>query len=472
MSQIGLVHWHEGLFLQPHHLQTMQRDLAEGGARERRLGTPFPYGVIDLRLSTDALENMLVRIDRLRAIMPSGLEVDLPGNADIPALDIKRVFQAGSGSFTVSLAVPLWQGQRANTVDPVSAGGGAGTPARRAVAEEARVKRLYRVAEISRSDENTGENAQPVIVRRYNARLVVEGDDTADMEVLPLLRIMHAAQEATLPRPDADFVPPCMVIGGSPVLKNLLRDLGAAVEASRKELVNQMTRGGFVVENLRGPQVVQMLRLRTLNRFSARLPVLVAGGVAGSGSMTPFQAYLELRELQGELAALSPDRDPFDAPKYDHDNPGPLFMELDRRIRPLLRGDIQKKFLQAVFTKQDGVLATTLSDEHLTAPNGYFLGIRTRMDPTQLGKLVEDQDKFKVMPKSMAKLNIFGIKLVEERHPPMEMPSSSDLHYFRLDVGESKRMWERLASEKAVSVRWPDNENFDYQDVSLYMTVP
>jgi type VI secretion system protein ImpJ len=471
MSQIGQIHWHEGLFLQPHHLQTMQRDLAETSARERRLSWPYPYGLIDLRISTDALENMLVRIDRLRAIMPSGLEIDVPGNADIPALDIKRVFQASSGSFTVSLAVPLGQAQRANTVEPTPAQGGGGA-AHRAVAEEARIKRLYRVAEITRPDENTGENPQPVIVRRYNARLVVEGDDTSDMEVLPLVRIIHAAQESTVPRPDPSFVPPCLVIGGSPTLRNLLRDLGAAVEASRKELVNQMTRGGFVPENLRGPQLMQLLRLRTLNKFAARLPVLVAGGTTGGGSITPYQAYLELRELQGELAALSPDRDPFEAPRYDHDNPGVVFEELDRRIRPLLRGDIQKKFLQVPFTRQDGVLAATLTDEHLTQPNGYFIGIRTKMDPTQLGKLVEDQDRFKLMPRSMIKLNIYGIKLVEERHPPMEMPSSIDLHYFRVDIGESKKMWERMTGEKAMAIRWPENENFEYQDVSLYMTVP
>src|SRR5947199_9849004 len=171
MSTIGQVHWHEGLFLQPHHLQTMQRDNVEAGARERRLTWAYPYGVIDLRLSTDALENMLVRIDRLRAVMPSGLEVDVPGNSDIPALDIKRVFQASSGSFMVSLAVPLWQSSRANTVDPAGNGSMAGGAARRAVADEARVKRLYRIAEVTRADENTGENAQPVMVRRFNARL-------------------------------------------------------------------------------------------------------------------------------------------------------------------------------------------------------------------------------------------------------------------------------------------------------------
>lgn len=471
MSQVGQVHWHEGLFLKPHHLQTMQRDLAEAGMRERRLAVQFPYGVIDLRLSTDALENMLVRIDRLRAIMPSGLEIDLPGNADIPALDIKRVFQASSGSFTVSLAVPLWQAARANTVDPIPAGG-AGGAARRAVAEDARVKRLYRVSEITRSDENTGEAAEPVMVRRYNARLVVEGEDTSEMEVLPLLRIVHTAEESTLPRPDTGFVPPCMVINGSPLLRNILRDLGAAVEASRKELVNQLTRGGFVAENLRGPQLLQMLRLQVLNKYAASLPVMVQGGVGGAGSMTPFAAYVVLRELQGELAALSPDRDPFEGPKYDHDNPGPVFQELDRKIRPLLRGDIQKKFLQSAFVKDQGLLTASLTDEQISQPNGYYIGIRTKAPAAVLGKLVEDQDRFKLMPKSMAKLHLFGVKLLEDRHPPMELPSAVDLHYFRVDMGESKKMWDRIVAEKAMCVRWAETDDFEYQDVSMYMTVP
>jgi type VI secretion system protein ImpJ len=468
MSTMGMVHWHEGLFLQPHHLQAMSREQIDAIARERRLSWAFPYGVVDFRLSTDALENLLVRVDRLRAVMPSGLEIDVPGNADLPALDIKRVFQASSGAFTVSLAVPLWQGGRANTVEPASNGAPA---ARRAVQEDIRVKRLYRVSEVNRTDENTGENAQPMLVRRLNARLVVEGDDTSDMELLPLVRIVHAAEESTVPRPDPKFVPPCMVLGGSATLRNMVRDLASAVEASRKELVNQLTRGGYVAENLRPTQMMQVMRLRTLNRFAARLPTLVAGGVGGAGSMSPFAAYLELRELQAELAALSPDRDPFEAPKYDHDNPGVLFMELDRKIRPLLKGDVQKRFLQAPFTREGATLNLALTEEHLTQPSGYLIGVRTKMDPTTLAKLVEDQDRFKLMPKSMIKLNIYGVKLVEERHAPMELPSASDLHYFRVDVAQSQKMWERISGEKAMAIRWPENEAFEYQDVSLYMTV-
>jgi type VI secretion system protein ImpJ len=473
MSSVGHVHWHEGLFLQPHHLQTMHRDLMEGAWRERRLSWEFPYGVIDLRISTDALENMLIRVDRLRAVMPSGLEIDVPGNADIPALDIKRVFQASSGSFLIGLAVPVWQSGRANAVDGGGGGlTGSGGAARRALHDEAKVKRLYRVAEISRPDENTGDNPQAMMVRRVNARLVVEGEDLSDLEVLPLLRIMHSAEEQTLPRPDPSFIPPCMVLGGNPTLRNIVRDLANAVDATRKELVNQMTRGGWVPENIKGPQLLMVMRLGTLNRFAAMLGPLVGGGVGVAGAMSPFEAYLRLRELQAELAALSPDRDPFEGPKYDHDNPGPVFLDLDRRIRPLLRGDVQKRFLQVPFVKDGATVACVLTEEHLSAPNAYFVGIKTKTDAAVLAKLVEDQDRFKLMPKSMVKLNIYGVKLVEDRHPPLELPSATDLHYFRVEMAQSQKMWERAAGEKALAIRWPELEPLEYQDISLYMTVP
>ena len=75
MAKLGHVHWHEGLFLQPHHIQLMQHLLGEQGAGERRLAWAYPYGLIEYRLSSDALENMLVQFDHLEVVLPSGLVV-------------------------------------------------------------------------------------------------------------------------------------------------------------------------------------------------------------------------------------------------------------------------------------------------------------------------------------------------------------------------------------------------------------
>lgn len=448
------IHWHEGLFLQPHHLQGLQRWVLDLIGAERRYGSSFPYGVIEARLSADALENSLVQFDRLRVIMPSGVEVDVPGNADMPALDIKKALASGGGTFVVSLAVPLWYPGRANTIDVGSD-------------SDWKTKRIYRVTEVKNSDENTGENPQPVQVRRLNARLILDSDDRTDLEVLPLLKIGQGSGDAVgLPRQDPNYIPACFVLAGSTPLSQMFRDLANQVEASRKELMIQLTRAGFSVDTMRGVQFEQMLRLKTLSRFSGRLVALTA-----APALSPFDAYLELRDLLAELAALRPDRDLFDAPRYDHDNPGVSFAELGTRIRALLRGAVAARFLHAAFRREDDYFVVDLTDEHLKQPNEYFLGIKTREDPRAVASLVEDGDKFKLMAKSMIKRQVWGVKLAEDRHPPVELPAQQGLNYFRLLRAESERMWERITQERSMAVRWLGVESTDFAP-TLYMTVP
>ena len=448
------IHWHEGLFLQAHHLQRSQKAFVDAISAERRLSWAFPYGVIEARLNPDDLENMRIRFDRLRAIMPSGIEVNYPAEAELPSIDIKQSFATSGGVLNIFLAVPLWFDARANTVDSGSA-------------TDARAKVLYRLNEVECADENSGENPKPLLMRRINARLLLESEDPSDLEVIPLLRVVRATgQDVGLPRQDSEYSGPCIVLTGSPVLMELVRDLASQVEASRKELVIQLTRGGFSLENLRGVQFEQIMRLRTLNRFSARLPSL-----AEAPSVSPFFMYLELRELLGELTALHPDRDVFDVPAYDHDNPYLVFGELSAKIRSLLRGTVAPTYMKVPFTNVAEIQTAVFEDKHFALPNDYFLGIETKEDPRGLVNLVENPDEFKLMPKSLASRAIRGVLLKEERFVPLELPAKGGLHYFRLLRSTSTRAWDQIQVEKAAVIRWPDEGVSDFQ-ISMYMTLP
>lgn len=252
------------------------------------------------------------------------------------------------------------------------------------------------------------------------------------------------------------------------MLREIVRDLVSQVEASRKELVVQLARGGFSLETMRGVQFEQLMRLTTLNRASGRLPSLFQ-----TQNATPFLMYVEFRGLLGELAALHPDRDEFEASPYDHDNPLPVFKELSSKIRSFLRGAVAPSYLKLAFKELNGILTATLLPEHLAQPNAYYLGIKSKLDPLLLGRYVEDGDKFKLMPQSLATRAIRGIALKEERHPPLELPAQSDLHYFRLDRTASERMWQQVASEKSTTIRWTGSElDWSGAEFTLYMTVP
>jgi len=448
------IHWHEGLFLQAHHLQQNQKAFHDAIAEERRLSWAYPYGVIEARANPDELENMRLLFDRLRVVMPSGIEVNYPAEADLPSLDIKQAFASSGGALNIYLGVPLWFDARANVLDPSSE-------------IDPRSKVLYRIHEVEYADENTGENCKPLLMRRVNARLLLENEDPSDLDVIPLMRIVRGAgQDVGLPRQDPEYIGPCLVLSGSPVLKEFVRDLASQVEASRKELLVQLTRGGFSLENLRGVQFEQMLRLRTLNRFSARLPSL-----AEAQNVPPFFMYLELRELLGELTALHPDRDVFDVPAYDHNNPYLAFGELSAKIRSLLRGAVAPMFWKVPFVNVSGLWTANFEEKHFLQPNDYFLGLETKEDPRALAQLVENADEFKLMPKSMAMRAIRGVLLKEERFVPLELPAKSGLHYFRLLRSNSARAWDQIRVEKSAVVRWPDEAASDFQ-INLYMTIP
>ncbi len=458
MQSTRQVHWHEGLFLQPHHLQAMQRQVDGAIVSERHLNWPHPYGVIEYKISEDELANMRVRFEKLRVMMPGGVLVEAPGNAALPALDIREAFQAKPEAITVYVGVPLWYGDRANTVEGQAAAG-----------DWWRVKCLYQVEEAEVPDENTGTNPKPLLMRKINARLILKDSDKADLEVLPLLRIRRSTGEnAGVPVLDKEFVPPCMILKGSRTLYGLVKDLSNQVEASRTELVNLLTRGGFQIDALRGVQIEQLMRLRSLSRMSATLPsVIEAAGTS------PFAVYLELAGLLGELAALQPDTDPFKIPAYVHDDPGPVFKALDERIRPMLHGVSATSFFKEPFLFEEAFHAwiAKLSDDDLSLANEYFLAVKTRQDPVEVAKLVEDPDRFKLMPKSIVSRRVRGITLKEERHPPIQLPAETGMHYFRLHRDQNPQIWEQITKEKEIGVTWVGLSSSDYA-LTLFMTVP
>jgi len=455
MTADSPIHWYEGLFLQPHHLQAMHRHLWEQVVGERRHRWAYPYGVLEMRLSDADLENHRLHFDKLHVLMPSGLEVQVPENADLPSVDIKEALAASHGSLKVQLGVPIWQAMGRNVI-------GEG--------EDWRTKRLYRVAEMEKVDENSGTNSQVVRVRKINARLLFEGDDESDLEVLPLLKVFLApGEDQGLPRPDPAYAPPCLVLAGSPRLRELVRDITSRILARRAELVLQTTRGGFSIGNLRGVQLEQVLRLRTLNCWGALLDSLRNA----LGAIAPLDMYIYLRQLLAELAAIHPERDLFDVSPYRHDDPFPVFDELARKIRLLIEGGVAPTFLKVPFVRDESIggMCATLDDEALSRPNEYYLAIKTNMDPKQLALLVEDPDKFKLMPRKLARQHIYGVKLNYESHPPVELPAEIGLTYFRLARHESGHMWERVVQEKALAATWPEAELSDFH-LTLYMPVP
>src|SRR5690606_10011726 len=117
----------------------------------------------------------------------------------------------------IYLGVPLWLSERANTIEALE----------RKVGERIRI--LYEVDEKEIADENTGQNRQAIQSRRVNGLLLQEEEDFSDLEFIPLLRITRelSGDQASGPRQDPHYVPPTLILKGTPVLRELVRDLAS-----------------------------------------------------------------------------------------------------------------------------------------------------------------------------------------------------------------------------------------------------
>lgn len=463
MSTGGWVHWHEGLFLRPQHLQIMDREAMERTWGERRIWRQHHYGLIEVKLVGGALGTFTVQFDSVRAVMPSGLIVDVPGNADLAPRDVRAVFKESTRPLVVRLGVPKWNAHAGNTFDGVTE-------------DAARVRRLYRLATRNARDENTGEDPQDIYMRRVNARLVLPGDDVENLELLELLRLEHSADDdSDQPREDLSYVPPCFCVGGSQSLRNLLRDLAAAVAAGRLEQLNRIAGPGigWNLGAMDGKRMQQWLRLRTLNRFAATLPSLLGNPMA-----SPLEIYRELRALQGELAALTPDADEsrFAALDYSHENLGEVFRDVSNKIRPMLK-DFGRGRVKSLRFRREGAFwaCEPLDDTDFTLPTDYFLGIQTGTDPATLDRLVLDND-IKLLPGSVvglgAKPRIPGVKLERDFAPPTELPRPTGRHYFRLLREMSSKLWGMTQKEKAIVIFFREGKEPPIQEMNLCLLLP
>lgn len=443
------VHWGDGLFLQPHHFQVLQRRVIEQATSDRSLAMPYAYGLIEATLSADAISKRQVRYSRLKAVMPSGTVVDYPSGAELTPLDVSGPLRNGS-PVVVLLAVPLWDEARANATDG-SEGKALGA------------RTIYSVAEEELPDENTGGNRQPVALRRVNARLVMAGDNTAGMETIPLLRVVPGKNPET-GEEDKRFVPPCLLMSGSRFLADTFERIAARVDNERTSQVLRIQGAGITPDLFRmKPDAI--LRLMILNKYAARLRTL-----ARAPALTPLTAYLELRSLLSELAALFPKDDPWRVADYRHEEPAVAFAELDIAILRVLEGDETSEFTTEDFVPEGRLLVCSPSTTELTGAQRLYLAVRSSLTPDRVQDIVEDRDRFKFMSHTRAWDPEPGVMLREDR-APHGIPMSPDVRFFRLLIDmdqDSENTWEAIRTECAIAINWPGMESSDFK-LTLYM---
>lgn len=456
-----IVHWNEGLFLQPQHLQVFQRQVLSALSVERNIQHAYAYGVLDLRICDDSLANKRILFERLSAIMPSGTYVQLEENLTLDPIDIRERFSKKNESFNVYLGIPTYNGERANTLIGKSN-------------QDAVKKYLYHVYEHNILDENSGESEKAIEFLSMNGRILIEGDNFDGFETIPLFRVMQGVGENLgQPRLAPDFCGPCTAIKAFPALHRMLTQLKEQISASRKDLFKKYKSQGFNREQVQSSHLDLMLRTSSLSDADATLTEMVATGV-----VHPLDIYVELKRLYGRLISLNPEHlnesgegDPLSVVEdYDHENPFIALKVLSKKIREILGDVVIPDYLEIAFERKEEHYLGVFEDRHFTQSDHFFLGIESKsMQPQEVYELVEDIDVFKFVPASMQKKVLRGVRLKQETHVPHVLPRKSYMYYFRIIPGGQGSVWNKIEKEKEAVIEWNGFATSDFK-IRCFMT--
>ncbi len=454
------IFWHEGLFLQPHHFQWQDVYMQSLLEPLNRYLIPSLWGTGKIAIHTEALSNFVFNVTSGEFRFRDMTHTVFPGNAVLESRNFEKAWKDKGKPFNVYLGIRKLQPNDKNVSDPLNYESFSMVPTRyTADAQTENLPDFY-------------EGGEPLAVERlrYVLKLLWEDEKNTvgDYEVLPIARLENQNGHVVL---SPDFIPSALSIFSSSALHHCVKSISERVTATASRLEAGKQERGVHTAEFGTKDMVFLLTLRTLNRFS---PIL--RHMLGSGHCVhPWSLYGVLCQLIGELSTFSakinlvrirPD-DPFYLPAYDHETLSHCFKRATKILFRLM-DDIAADPEYIAQFKYDGVnYHLNLPPKMLTGRKRYYLVVET---DTAGEKVVAELEK-------MAKLSspgylgvliaqsLPGIPLNHVAHPPPELPRRTLGIYFRID--HENRLWNKVLDEKKLALSWDINP----QDAKIELMV-
>jgi len=430
------VHWHEGMFIRPHHFQAAQRHLIDLDGRSARWDVHYNWGLRSLELDRDALANHRLVVRSLQARLRDGTPVSVPEDGYLPEIDLKSALRLDS-SVTVLLALPILQVGRAN----VSGG------------PDSRGRYLLDAVQIE--DENTGLNPQSVQVRLLNLRLLLSTDDQTGYEVLPIAAIEKGPRAEALPQIHAPYIPPLLACDAWPPLAaDILQAAYDRIGTKLHLLATQVNSRGISFGSQAAGDALIFGQLRALNEAYALLGIM-----AFAQGVHPLPAYVELCRLVGQLAVFGTSRRTPDLPRYDHDDLGGCFHRVKNYIDALLDTIVEPGYKERPFRGAALRMQVSLEPSWLETVWQMYVGVQGTLTPEESIRLLTKQGLLDMKIGSSDRVDrIFqlgqaGLKFTHATLPPRALPSRPGLIYFQVDRDSHLDEWQHVRKELTLAIR-------------------
>ena len=433
MSRTRNVIWSEGLFLTPQLFQ--QADRYRDSQLHFRVKplTAFYWGLTDLEVDRDGLENGFFTLYRCSGVWPDGLPVQIPDEDAAPqARSFKALFAPSAESLDVYLAIPARHPDAVNV--RVDINGGGRTP-------------RYQLELLRVTDETVEGNECEIPVASKNLEILFSGESLDDKIWIKIAELGRTAAGTAVLR-DASYIAPCVSVAASVTLMSILHRVLEMLAAKSGALSQQRRH----ITEFGSSDMANFWLLHTVNSY---VPMLAH--FFNVPNRHPEQLYLVLAQIVGELSTFALQADPRDVPRYDHENLFKTFDELEKKIRFLLDTIIPSKYVIIPLEKTPELFYVGhILDDRLLKTAQFYLATNAQVPANRLIEDVPAKAKIS-SPDEVGMLigrAVPGVSVTHEPIPPSAIPVKPNYKYFHLHT--QGRWWDVICTSRSVALYLPD----------------
>ncbi len=460
------VHWSEGMFLRPHHLQASQRWLETTVSSGFDALRPFGWGFLRLSVAAEPLENFTFRLDECIVRMKDGTWVHVPENTDVEPLDFQEAIEQADGPLEIFLGIPQIQEVRANSVSLEHPEQVTGTP-------------RFEPHAVVRRDENTGENPQTLYVRRMRGKLFTAGDDSTGYDVVRVGSVVKSDRPGAIPELDPLLCGPVLTIQSDAGLARFVKSLADQIEAKNEVMGKEAREHRMLFTDGMPANTEHLLKLHALNETRAQFRAMLQ-----SPLLHPYDIFVVLSRLIGQLSVFQDELVPPRLPLYDHDQPGAALYQLHGHIETMLDGlrpmaYVERRFVRKKDPRGHEGLEVELDRSWVDDDLEMYVGLHSvGMDIAELERHIYSGFNFKLASPSRAprigNIAVRGLRLQIKSVPAGTLPRRQDLHYFRIDktIGSDRTdYWRECENENGIRIGIQEGQMADFEKFqpSLYV---
>lgn len=447
MDYLQRVLWTEGLFLTPHHLQQMDRYHEHRVNMAVRNVQPMYYGLVDVRIDEAALADGNFLLHRCKGVLPAGILFDIPEFDEIPpARDLSRFFGPEKESLGVYVGVPIAR---------------AGFQAAGGESSKEGIPPRFKSKDARIIDSMGLAGDRMVTVALSNLRVLLEGeslDGHTQMKIAEVVRTPTGAFALS-----QTYVPPCLHIQASVMIRNMLRHLLEILSTRSADLARQRRQRAEGLVDFTMSEAANFWLLHTMN---GALPALLHA--FNFGKIHPETLYGHLAFLAGQLFTFAAEGHPKDIPPYVHEDLTRTFGEMRALLDRLLETVIPTHCIPIPLERTpEGHFVGRMGDEKLLKGGRFFLAVKSSAPDERIA--VEIPRKAKITSANrIAGLTaqfLRGLDVTYRPVPPKLIPVQPGCHYF--EFGKEGEHWAAIEGSGSIALHVPP----EFPDLHLELMV-